>query len=163
MLGVLQTPSVLWLRTKLAMEGKGPDQVDDPKTHVELTPRLMRGCQAFTEAIGVLGRPWTGLILGLLQAGSLRFGELEARAKGVGAKTLSTRLKSLEKRGIVARRIDAGPPIRVHYALTRKGSRLQSRCASDRALGPRSDRGSWIGTCGRDKKARPALNREAFL
>jgi DNA-binding HxlR family transcriptional regulator len=29
-------------------------------------------CRAFQSAIDVLARPWTGLILGLLQAGPLR-------------------------------------------------------------------------------------------
>lgn len=69
----------------------------------------------------MLGRPWTGLILGLLQQGPLRFSELEAMSRGVGAKTLSARLKELEARRIVVRRVEAGPPIRVRYALTPKG------------------------------------------
>lgn len=78
-------------------------------------------CRSFQAAIEVLSRPWTGLILGLLHEGPLRFSELEARSCGVGAKTLSARLKSLETRGIVARRVEPGPPVRVHYALTPRG------------------------------------------
>jgi len=78
-------------------------------------------CRAFQAAIDVLGRPWTGLLLGLLQAGPLRFSELEERARGVGAKTLSARLKELEAQHIVARRVEVGPPVRVHYALTARG------------------------------------------
>lgn len=78
-------------------------------------------CPAFQVAIEVLGRPWTGMLLGLLDDGPLRFSELEERASGVGAKTLSARLKDLERRGIVARRVEAGPPVRVHYALTSRG------------------------------------------
>jgi DNA-binding HxlR family transcriptional regulator len=78
-------------------------------------------CAAFQTAIEVLARPWTGLILGLLAEGPLRFSELEERAQGVGAKTLSARLKDLEARGILARSVDAGPPVRVNYALTGKG------------------------------------------
>jgi DNA-binding HxlR family transcriptional regulator len=78
-------------------------------------------CRAFQNAIDVLSRPWTGLILGLLQEGPLRFGQLEAAAHGVGAKTLSSRLKDLEARGIVARHVESGPPIRVQYSLTSKG------------------------------------------
>jgi DNA-binding HxlR family transcriptional regulator len=79
------------------------------------------GCRAFQTAIDVLARPWSGLILGLLGAGKLRFSELEAQARGVGAKTLSARLKELERRGLVARSVDSGPPVRVCYALTPKG------------------------------------------
>lgn len=82
-------------------------------------------CPAFTEAIDVLGKPWTGLILGLLQGGPLRFSELEAQARPVGAKILSARLKALERRGIVARRVADGPPVRVAYSLTRKGRAFQ--------------------------------------
>jgi DNA-binding HxlR family transcriptional regulator len=78
-------------------------------------------CRAFQTAIEVLARPWSGLILGLLSDGPLRFGELQAGAHGVGAKTLSARLKDLEKRRLISRRVDPGPPVRVHYALTPKG------------------------------------------
>jgi DNA-binding HxlR family transcriptional regulator len=78
-------------------------------------------CRAFQTAIDVLARPWTGLILGLLSDGALRFGELEERAHGVGAKTLSARLKDLERRRLVERRVEAGPPVRVHYSLTPAG------------------------------------------
>ena len=78
-------------------------------------------CRAFQKAIDILGRPWNGLILGLLQDGSLRFGELEDAARGLGPKTLSARLRALEANGIVARRVDAGPPVRVEYSLTAKG------------------------------------------
>ena len=79
------------------------------------------GCRSFNEAIAVLGRPWTALILALLQDGPLRFSELESRAKRLGAKTMSARLKALERGGIIARRVVDGPPVRVEYSLTRKG------------------------------------------
>lgn len=78
-------------------------------------------CRAFQLAIDVLSRPWTGLLLGLLNDGPLRFSELEERASGVGAKTLSARLKDLETRGIIARHVSPGPPVRVQYTLTQKG------------------------------------------
>jgi DNA-binding HxlR family transcriptional regulator len=87
-------------------------------------------CRAFQSAIDLLARPWTGLILGLLQAGPLRFSELEERARGVGAKTLSARLKHLEARGIVARHVEVGPPVRVQYTLTRKGLAFEQVAAA---------------------------------
>lgn len=83
--------------------------------------KLDPGCHAFQAAIDVLARPWSGLILGLLSGGELRFSELEERAHGVGAKTLSARLKDLEQRGLVVRSVDTGPPIRVRYSLSGKG------------------------------------------
>jgi DNA-binding HxlR family transcriptional regulator len=87
-------------------------------------------CRAFQSAIDLLARPWTGLILGVLQAGPLRFSELEERARGVGAKTLSARLKELEARGVVGRRVETGPPVRVSYALTGKGQAFEGVAAA---------------------------------
>jgi len=78
-------------------------------------------CQAFQLAIEVLGRPWTALILTLLQNGARRFGEIEEQARGLGPKVLSARLKELEARGLVLRAVDAGPPVRVSYELSDKG------------------------------------------
>ncbi|HKA87228.1 MAG TPA: helix-turn-helix domain-containing protein [Haliangiales bacterium] len=78
-------------------------------------------CRAFETAIEVLGRPWTGKILNSLQAGPLRFSEIGEATAGVGDKTLSARLKDLEGRGIIVRSVEAGPPVRVVYALTPRG------------------------------------------
>jgi DNA-binding HxlR family transcriptional regulator len=78
-------------------------------------------CRAFQTAIEVLGRPWNALILNVLQGGRLRFSELSERAEGPGDKVLSARLKELEARGLLVRHVDAGPPVRVAYELTRSG------------------------------------------
>jgi len=83
--------------------------------------RIDPNCRAFQNAVDLLARPWTGLILSLLQDGPLRFSELEERTHGVGPKTLSARLKDLETRRLVARDVQAGPPVRVQYSLTSKG------------------------------------------
>ena len=76
-------------------------------------------------AIDVLGRPWTALILNVLQAGPLRFSELADAAKGPGDKVLSARLKELEARGLVHRHVDPGPPVKVTYELTACGRSFQ--------------------------------------
>ncbi len=75
-------------------------------------------CKAFQLAIDVLGRPWTALILSVLQTGPMRFSELAEAAHGPGDKILSARLKELEARGLVAREVDHGPPVKVTYSLT---------------------------------------------
>jgi DNA-binding HxlR family transcriptional regulator len=86
-----------------------------------VTKHVDSQCRAFQSAIGVLSRPWNALILNVLQDGALRFSELSERAKGPGDKVLSARLKDLEARGLLERQVDAGPPVRVAYELTRKG------------------------------------------
>jgi DNA-binding HxlR family transcriptional regulator len=92
--------------------------------------RIDPHCQAYQNAIELLARPWTGLILSLLQNGPLRFSELEEGTRGVGAKTLSARLKQLEAKGIVERDVQAGPPVRVQYALTEKGRAFEHVAAA---------------------------------
>ena len=83
--------------------------------------RVDSQCRAFQRAIDVLGRPWTALILNVLQDGPLRFNELSFRAKGPSDKILSLRLKELEAKGLLARKVEPGPPVRVAYRLTPRG------------------------------------------
>ena len=78
-------------------------------------------CRTFQRAIEVLGKPWSALILNSLQGGPYRFTELRDRARGPGDKILSARLKELEARGLVLRRVEPGPPVRVSYELTEAG------------------------------------------
>jgi DNA-binding HxlR family transcriptional regulator len=78
-------------------------------------------CETFQRALDVLGKPWCGLILNSLQGGPYRFTEIRERTGGPGDKILSARLKELEARGLVVRRVDPGPPVRVEYELTESG------------------------------------------
>ena len=86
-----------------------------------MAKRVDSQCEAFQSAIAILARPWSGLILNVLQGGPLRFSELAERARGPGDKVLSARLKDLEARGLLVRSVEIGPPVRVAYDLTRKG------------------------------------------
>ncbi|MCI4663128.1 MAG: helix-turn-helix transcriptional regulator [Neomegalonema sp.] len=75
----------------------------------------------------IIGARWTALILrDLLLKGACRFQDLQGSLAGVGSNTLSTRLKLLERLGVVERRFYADHPPRAEYLLTEKG----------RALGP---------------------------
>jgi DNA-binding HxlR family transcriptional regulator len=95
-----------------------------------MAKRIDPHCRAFQNAVDLLARPWTGLILSLLQDGPLRFSELEEHTRGVGAKTLSARLKDLEARRLVARHVQAGPPVRVQYTLTPRGRAFEKVAAA---------------------------------
>jgi DNA-binding HxlR family transcriptional regulator len=96
----------------------------------EMNRKVDPHCQAYQKAVELLARPWTGLILSLLQGGPLRFSELEEGTHGIGAKTLSARLKELESRGIVAREVQPGPPVRVQYVLTDRGRAFEHVAAA---------------------------------
>jgi DNA-binding HxlR family transcriptional regulator len=69
----------------------------------------------------VLAKPWNGLVMATLDSGAMRFSELRTYLSEMGDRMLSARLKELEARGLVERRVSPGPPIRVDYALTEVG------------------------------------------
>ena len=79
-------------------------------------------CPNFQAALDILARPWNGLIMATLaKAGILRFSALREELAAMGDRMLSLRLKELELRGLVERRVSPGPPVKVDYALTELG------------------------------------------
>jgi DNA-binding HxlR family transcriptional regulator len=82
-------------------------------------------CPLYHRAVELIGRRWTGAILEtLVQAGSLRFSQIASAVAALSDRMLSDRLKELEAHGLVERTVFPGPPVRVEYALTRKGREL---------------------------------------
>lgn len=73
----------------------------------------------------ILAGKWSLEILKTLLIGDRRPHELLAVLPGISTKTLIHRLRSLEQRGIVERRLYAEVPPRVEYALTPKGREIQ--------------------------------------
>ena len=95
----------------------------------EITPgetTLSPYCAAYTRAIEIIGRRWTGAIIRAMLAGSTRFSEMLAAVPGLSDRLLSERLKELEHEGIVARNVTASTPVRIDYTLTEKGHALGS-------------------------------------
>jgi DNA-binding HxlR family transcriptional regulator len=75
--------------------------------------------------IKIIGKKWTILILHELCSGTKRFGEIQRILPGISPKTLSERLKELEKDGIVNKKVFAEIPLHVEYSLTPKGQSLK--------------------------------------
>ena len=83
-------------------------------------------CPHFHGAVELIGRRWTGAILyALADEGPLRFAELKEAVPGMSDRLLSTRLKELEKSGLVSREVQPGNRVHVSYALTTKGESLR--------------------------------------
>lgn len=80
---------------------------------------------SITKALDVLDGRWTFLIIRDLIEGTRRFGELRKSLNGVSPKTLTVRLKELEKKGIIERTAYATIPPTVEYSLTEKGRSLK--------------------------------------
>ena len=84
-----------------------------------------RQCDAaVSHAFSVLGKRWNGMILDVLGAGELSFSGLRRAVAGISDAVLSDRLTELSDAGLVARRVDPGPPVAVTYELTEAGCRL---------------------------------------
>jgi DNA-binding HxlR family transcriptional regulator len=96
---------------KVEQEGVGVVQSTD--AHPESCPVL--------KTADIISGKWTLLILRDLSKGINRFSALERSLVGISPKTLSERLKALEKAGIVTRKSYAEVPPRVEYTLTEMG------------------------------------------
>jgi DNA-binding HxlR family transcriptional regulator len=82
-------------------------------------------CPLYHEAVELIGRRWTGAILRVLMDGPLRFSEIAQAVPELSDRLLSERMKELESRGIVARTVISGPPLRVEYELSQMGRELE--------------------------------------
>jgi DNA-binding HxlR family transcriptional regulator len=65
-----------------------------------------------------LAGAWTPQILWALREKPKRFGELRRELKGVSAKVLTTRLRELEERDLITRKVNPTSPPSVEYAKT---------------------------------------------
>src|SRR5215210_3384832 len=72
----------------------------------------------------LVGRQWTALVVHHLQDGPLRHGELLARMCGISQKTLTERLRELERHEAVRRDVLAGSVPGTSYSLTTRGQQL---------------------------------------
>jgi DNA-binding HxlR family transcriptional regulator len=81
-------------------------------------------CSKFHRASELIGRRWTGAIIFVLMESRSRFATLRKEIPDITDRMLSERLFELEQEGIVERTVIPETPVRVEYALTRKGREL---------------------------------------
>ena len=78
-----------------------------------------------SKIINILSKKWTLLILRQLNNNSKkRFNELLKEMKTISPRTLSIRLKELEKKGLVKKHKFNEIPPKVEYSLTKSGKHL---------------------------------------
>lgn len=85
--------------------------VDDPRCAVRLV-------------LDRVADKWTALIVGVLSRGPRRYGELRRAVVGISEKMLAQTLRSLERDGLLDRRVVPSSPVRVQYELTELGHTL---------------------------------------
>jgi DNA-binding HxlR family transcriptional regulator len=91
------------------------------------TPKVVPElCSRFHHASELIGRRWTGAIIFVLLRSRCRFATLREAIPDITDRMLSERLQELEDEGIVERTVIPETPVRVEYALTKKGRELST-------------------------------------
>jgi DNA-binding HxlR family transcriptional regulator len=88
-----------------------------------------------TECMALLGGAWTPNVIWYLSAGPRRFMELRVDMPRISAKVLSTRLRDLQRKGVVARKVMPTTPPSVEYDLTELGRELMPAIEAIVAVG----------------------------
>jgi DNA-binding HxlR family transcriptional regulator len=77
-----------------------------------------------TACLKIVGGAWTPNVVWYLKEQPRRFTELKSDLAGVSAKTLTQRLRRLERDGVVYRKVIPSSPPTVEYGLSTLGKRL---------------------------------------
>jgi DNA-binding HxlR family transcriptional regulator len=101
-------------------------------------PGEVRCCPRLHETVELVGKRWSGaIVFVLMQGGAMRFSQIAHAVPDLSDRLLSERLKELEARGIVERRVSDGSPVKVEYELTERGRDLRDAIAELKAWGDR--------------------------
>lgn len=73
----------------------------------------------------VLSGKWTTLIFRDLFGGTRRYSQIQASLAGISPRILADRLRMLEERGLVHRRVIPSVPPKTEYSLTDWGRRIE--------------------------------------
>ena len=92
------------------------------------------------QCLKLLSGAWTSEIIWYLRDSERRFGDLKRDLGTVSPKVLSSRLRDLEKRGILTRKVLPTSPPTVEYSLTDLGYELQPVLKSMAKVGERLKR-----------------------
>lgn len=83
-------------------------------------------CCPIDNTFKIVGKKFTVLILrNMISLGQKRFNQLLDSIEGINPKTLSVRLREMERNGLIERKVYPETPIRVEYHLTGKGEALR--------------------------------------
>ena len=101
-------------------------------------PDELTCCPRLHETVELVGKRWSGAIVSVLMVGgTMRFSQIAHAVPDLSDRLLSERLKELEARGIVERRVSDGSPVKVEYELTERGKDLRGALAELKAWGDR--------------------------
>ncbi|WP_406665327.1 winged helix-turn-helix transcriptional regulator [Gallaecimonas sp. GXIMD1310] len=100
----------------MSEKGKTTVETDDYGRKKVINPCL-EPC-SIEKGMRVIGGKWTGSIIFHLKDGPVRFNDLTRMLGGASKKIIDQRLKELEGRGMVIRKVLSDRPVAVTYELT---------------------------------------------
>ena len=86
---------------------------------------LVESCKPAKAVMSRVGDKWSMLIVIALRDGPLRFNEIKRAAGAISQRMLTLTLRSLERDGLVSRKVTPTTPPRVDYELTALGHSLR--------------------------------------
>lgn len=89
-----------------------------------LTKKELPECPVAT-VVNLIGSKWKLLILRNLLQRPWRFNELKKSLEGISQKVLTDSLRSMEKDGIVNRKVYTDSPLKVEYSLSELGESMR--------------------------------------
>ncbi|MGI0082570.1 MAG: winged helix-turn-helix transcriptional regulator [Nitrosopumilaceae archaeon] len=82
-------------------------------------------CCPVDNTFKIMGKKFTIHILrNMIMLNQTRFNQFLDSVEGINPKTLSVRLREMEKNGLISRKIYPETPIRIEYSVTEKGKAL---------------------------------------
>ena len=92
----------------------------------EMNPADVFKCCPIDNTFKIIGKKFTiHIIRNMAMLGQSRFNQMLDSIENANPKTLSARLKEMEQANLITRTVYDETPIRVEYALTKKGKDLQ--------------------------------------
>jgi DNA-binding HxlR family transcriptional regulator len=98
--------------------------MDKPEAEIHAVP-MATFCPQYAKLMDLLSRRWMGVVLRVLLAGPHRFSEIMCAIPGLSDPLLTQRLRELEAKKLVERRVLPSSPVRVEYELTEAGRDLE--------------------------------------
>jgi DNA-binding HxlR family transcriptional regulator len=114
--------------------------------------------RALDAATRQIGDRWTLRIVGALLDGGRTFGELTSDVEGIAPNILTTRLRALQRTGLLTAEPYERRPLRVRYTLTEPGRRLAVTLGTLADWGARREgraAGRYHEACGGPVELRP--------
>lgn len=96
----------------------------DPILSADKIDEIVEHCP-LAECMQLIGGAWTPNVIWSLGESPKRFSDLKRELHGISAKVLTSRLRKLQKDGVLSRHVEPTSPPTVRYELTETGRELR--------------------------------------